>query len=318
MIMDCATNAYEMIDRCKLFLIISKKVNGGFMKHAFLIMAHKNTESFQTLLRQIDHEKVDIFIHMDRKNKDYNIELTTDVIKRAHVFHTQRLDVSWGGFSQIVAELTLLKLATSKGHYDYYHLLSGQDLLITSLEDFFVFFKDHQGIEFVNFESNFFKHENRVKYYSLQDNIGRNRYMKPLKLINKFSMAIQQKLNINRNAGVSFQKGDNWFSITDDLARYVISKEGWIYSTFKYTEMADEVFLQTIVHNSPFKNKLFLEKYDNNYFNILRKIDWNRGMPYTFRSEDFGELIDSPCLFARKFDENVDDKIIKEISEYYQ
>ena len=47
----------------EFFVILNKRKKvGGFMKHAFLIMAHENTETFQTLLRQLDHEKVDIFI----------------------------------------------------------------------------------------------------------------------------------------------------------------------------------------------------------------------------------------------------------------
>ncbi|MFV8806068.1 beta-1,6-N-acetylglucosaminyltransferase [Aerococcus urinaeequi] len=288
------------------------------MKHAFLIMAHENTETFQTLLKQLDHEKVDIFIHMDSKNKDYSVEPLNALVKHAQIFHTQRLDVSWGGFSQIVAELSLLKLATSKKRYDYYHLLSGQDLLISSIEDLFKFFKDNQGTEFVNFESESFKYRDRVKYYSMQDYIGRNKYLTPLKLLNKFSIAIQQILKIERNADIAFQKGDNWFSITDNLARYIIAKEDWIFSTFKNTEMSDEIFLQTIVHNSPYKNNLYLEKYDNNHQNILREIDWNRGMPYTYQSNDFEELKASTNLFARKFNENVDDKIIKAIYAYYQ
>lgn len=288
------------------------------MRHAFLIMAHENTATFQTLLRQLDHEKIDIFIHMDSKNKYYDTELITKTAKYARIFHVQRLDVAWGGFSQIVAELSLLELSTSKRQYDYYHLLSGQDLLISSLDDLFAFFKVHEGTEFVNFESECFNHIDRVKYYSMQDYIGRNKYLKPLKLLNKFSIAIQQKLNINRNADITFQKGDNWFSITDDLARYVTSKKGWILSTFKNTELSDEIFLQTIVHNSSFKNKLYLKKYDNDHHNILRSIDWNRGTPYTYQSQDFWELRKSPNLFARKFDEDVDGKIIKEIYAYYQ
>jgi len=288
------------------------------MRHAFLIMAHENTETFQTLLKQLDHEKIDIFIHMDKKNKYYDAKLITEMAKYARIFHTQRLDVAWGGFSQIVAELSLLKLATSKGQYDYYHLLSGQDLLIASINDIFAFFKEHEGTEFVNFESECFKHRDRVNYYSIQDYIGRNKYLKPLKLLNKYSISIQEKLNINRNADITFQKGDNWFSITDNLARYVIDKEEWIFSTFKNTELSDEIFLQTIVHNSPFKNKLYLKKYDNDHHNILRAIDWNRGTPYTYQSQDFRELRKSPNLFARKFNENIDGKIIKDIYAYYQ
>ena len=39
-------------------------------------------------------------------------------------------------------------------------------------------------------------------------------------------------------------------------------------------------------------------------------------MPYTWREEDFEELINSNYLFARKFDETVDSTIIELISDY--
>ena len=42
----------------------------------------------------------------------------------------------------------------------------------------------------------------------------------------------------------------------------------------------------------------------------MRKIDWSRGGPYVWRKEDFEELIDSDCMFARKFDEKIDLEII--------
>ncbi|MCY7731068.1 beta-1,6-N-acetylglucosaminyltransferase [Aerococcus urinaeequi] len=287
------------------------------MKHAFLIMAHENTETFQTLIKQIDHENIDIFIHMDSKNKRYSVDQVQTLVKHSRVFHTDRLNVSWGGFSQIKAELALLKLATSKSYYSYYHLLSGQDLLISSLDDFFNFFNSHQGTEFINFEAKDFKYQDRVKYYSIQDAIGRKKLLTPLKLLNKMSIAFQQILKVNRNSDISFQKGDNWFSITDDLARYVLSKESWIFSVFKNTEMSDEIFLQTIVHNSSFKSELYLNKYDNKNHNILREIDWNRGMPYTYQIEDFEILKKSPNFFARKFNENLDDKIIKTIYAHF-
>ena len=39
----------------------------------------------------------------------------------------------------------------------------------------------------------------------------------------------------------------------------------------------------------------------------------NVGNPYIYKTEDLPELISSECLFARKFDENVDKKVILEL-----
>ena len=43
------------------------------LKQAYLIMAHKDDFVFRTLLRMLDDSRNDIFIHMDAKNKDYDL-----------------------------------------------------------------------------------------------------------------------------------------------------------------------------------------------------------------------------------------------------
>lgn len=47
----------------------------------------------------------------------------------------------------------------------------------------------------------------------------------------------------------------------------------------------------------------------------MRYIDWKRGTPYTWGQDekDYELLINSPYLFARKFDENVNFEIVKKI-----
>lgn len=75
-----------------------------------------------------------------------------------------------------------------------------------------------------------------------------------------------------RNKSIKLQKGAQWFSISDELARYVVSLESWIQKTFKNTSCCDELFLQTIVVNSPFRKRLYYNKFDDNYCAIVRLI----------------------------------------------
>ena len=54
------------------------------------------------------------------------------------------------------------------------------------------------------------------------------------------------------------------------------------------------------------------------YGNCCRKIDWSRGNPYVWQENDFEELVNSPCLWARKFSEdqiNLVKRIAKHIKE---
>lgn len=288
-------------------------------KHAFLIMAHKDDLSFRTLLQQIDDENSDIFIHMDSKNKDYDPNIINQIIKKSGIYHVERTNVTWGGFSQIKCELILLSGATKISQYDYYHLLSGQDLLISSLDNLYKFFDKNKGKEFINFERENFIYQDRVKYFYLQEQVGKNKNL--FYYLNIIMKKIQKSLGIKRNNKIEFQKGTNWFSITDDLARFVLGKKKFINKVFKYTLCADEIFLQTIVHNSSFKENLFVKEYDNSMVSMQRLIDWERGAqssPYTFKNHDFEELISTKMLFARKFDANVNKEVIKRIFNYYK
>lgn len=292
------------------------------IKHAYLIIAHKSDLTFQTLLKMLDDERNDIYIHMDSKNKFYNQEVTEALVTKSQLMHTERTNVSWGGYSQINAELLLLKQASYNGTYAYYHLLSGEDLPIKSQDQIHDFFERNQGLEFVQFQESDFKYDKRVKYrYFLQDKIGRvkdyehdifkRRYL--LSVFNYVFVKMQKIFRMERNKGVRFQKGANWFSITDELANFVVSKERWIRKIFRYTYCCDEVFLQTIVVNSSFKDNLYYKKFNDDYEAIMRLIDWKRGKPYVFKKEDYHELCESNMLFARKFDASVDEVIIKNI-----
>jgi hypothetical protein len=55
--------------------------------------------------------------------------------------------------------------------------------------------------------------------------------------------------------------------------------------------------------------------FEDDYTSCLRLIDWKRGKPYVWRSEDYEEILHSSCLFARKFDQRTDSAVIMKIGE---
>ena len=284
-------------------------------KHAYLILAHEDNLTLRTLVGLIDDQQNDIFIHMEKKNKSYDPGYIEKIPQKSKVYHSDRIKVSWGGYSVIEAELMLLKLAVEKGKYLYYHLLSGQDLPIKSMKDIRSFFDYNQGKEFVRFQDSVYHYQYRTKYfYFLQEAVGRNG-SSVFQTIDKISVKIQKVLHVQRNKNVVFQKGTQWFSITDELARYVLEKAEWIKKVFKYTLCCDELFLQTIISNSRFQERLFHKEFDDDLEAIMRLIDWERGNPYVFRKEDYEDIIKCKFLFARKFDEKIDREIIYRIRD---
>lgn len=290
-------------------------------KHAYLIIADKDDLTFRTLLQMLDDSRNDIYIHMDSKLKDYNEEIIENIVQKGRIIHIKRTNVQWGGYSLIQAELSLLEKAIKIGRYLYYHLLSGQDLPIQTQDYIHKFFNENRGKEFIHFQSLKFSYYDRVRYYYFfQDYLGRgkkNIRKKIVYSINVVLLKLQKIMRLHRNLNVSFQKGSNWFDITDDFARYVISEKKWIEKTFKYTFCGDEIFLQTLCFNSNFKNNLYDKHYDNNVIANMRLIDWTRGDPYVFCKEDFVELKQSNMLFARKFSCTDDSIIISCLEKEY-
>lgn len=107
---------------------------------------------------------------------------------------------------------------------------------------------------------------------------------------------------------MKLHKGAQWFSITHELARYIVSHEKDIKKPYQSTQSANEIFLHTLAWDSAFKNKIN-EDYK-------RMIDWKRGRPYTFKTEDYEKLIISDAFWARKFSEKIDESIVDRIFNY--
>lgn len=277
------------------------------MKQAYLIMAHNNFSILEVLIKSIDYKFNDIYIHIDKKVKDFDFDYYSKIPKYSNIYFTKRIDVRWGDFSQIKCELILLEEASKNNNYKYYHLLSGSDILIKKCSDIYNFFdkQDKEFIQYWNYDE-IGERINRINYYYLFS--GNIRYG------NKFSkwinnklywnlLRVQKKLNITRLKKYdNFRSGANWFSITDDLVRYVLSLKKEISKTYKHTRCADEIFLQTIVYNSKFYDNLYLIKKDSPEC-IMRLIDWERGDPYTFNIDDFEEIISSKMFFVRKIND---------------
>ena len=100
-----------------------------------------------------------------------------------------------GGYSLVNAEMILLRKATEVGHYNHYHLLSGQDLPIQSQETIQKFFLKNSDKEFVGFDKDIFTYGDRVYYrYFFQELAGKRKSI--LKSVDKFLLKMQKKLNI--------------------------------------------------------------------------------------------------------------------------
>lgn len=277
------------------------------MKHAYLIIAHNNPEILYAQIAVLQQPGTDFFYHLDEGMR-FDQQKLKNYAQQSKVTFIESQKVRWGGYSQINCELRLLEAAI-QGKYDYYHLLSGVDMPIKTKEEINDFFEKHKGKEFVHFDELNVSETitERISLYHLFP--GRTQFRKKL---NGVFVKFQKRLKVNRieKLGWSVQKGANWFSITNDLAQYIVQNKRLIKKVFSYSFCGDEVFLQTMIYNSRFANKLFDTTYSDDYHACMRYIDWQRGNPYVFQKEDLEELRNSDFLFARKFNyEGLDDAV---------
>ena len=277
------------------------------MRHAWLILTHGNFAILEKQLRFLDSENADFFIHVDAK-ADFDEERFSAVTERSRVTFVPRRRISWGHFAIAEAELELLR-AAAPGKYDYYHLLSGVDVPVKSRAYIEEYFTRAPGTNYVNFLAPEISRADLYRvmfYYPMQ----RYNIRKPAvrRALRNFSAAVQLGFGVDRTRrlpdGFAFQKGAQWFSITHALAAYLLEKESEIRGIFSDTYCPDEMFVQTEIINSPFRDTLPENAFCNDYASCLRYVDWKRGNPYTFTDADLAELLSTPetALFARKFD----------------
>lgn len=286
-------------------------------KHAYLIMAHHHMNQLKRLIKILDYEKNDLFIHVDVKCNEFNADELLKEVEYSKIMFVPRLDVVWGDFSQIQCELQLVKYAVAENHYQYLHLISGDDFCLKSKSEIYDFFNSNYPCEFVYYdmENDALKAAGRCnEYHFLQRKTGHKKNEDSfLRNIEKKSLAIQRVLGVKRSKKIEniLGKGANWFSITGDFAEYLLKQEKMIRKYFKYTVCCDEVFLHTVLNMSPYKKNLYkVPKNERPFYTNMLYTDWNRGKPYIFKTEDFSRLIKLPYMYARKFDETVDDEII--------
>lgn len=291
--------------------------------HAYLIMAHNHFDVLEYLIMLLDDERNDIYLHVDKKSREFDADRFRHLPTRSTLYLLPRINVNWGSYSQIQCELNLLKAATERG-YAYYHLLSGADLPLKSQSEIHATFDRFAGLEFIHFSDVSGEDiSSRVSRFHLlqeyENRAGRNVLFKVAHLVNKALLLAQEFIGFDRlgRLHVPLRSGSTWFSISDSLAKHIVSKEDWIRSHFSYSLCGDEVFLQTLVFSSAFRDRLSQHLLGNGYLSSLRKIDWDRDAharsPYVWRSSDFDDLIGSEYLFARKFDQDVDRPIIERL-----
>lgn len=284
-------------------------------RHAYLIIAHHHFDMLKNLIRTLDSENADFYIHINTSVKDVDLTEIRSAAEKSRVKAYQKYRITWGADTQILCELFLMEQA-AKGKYDYYHLLSGVDIPLRTGREIEAFFEGQEkSFLEVKQEKDLSGTLDRVRYYyPLQRFIGRQKKSRGfaaalLDQLDYESQKIQKMLGIDRtkDAPFAYCRGGNWFSVRHDVIAYALGNRRMILKYFGQSMTADELFLQSVVMSSPLADTVIRDN--------LRLVDWQRTehggcSPHTFTMADYDMLVNSDRLFARKFDPDIDREIV--------
>ena len=281
-------------------------------KHAYLILAHSSKSLLIELIRALDDERNDIYVHIDKKA---NFDLSDIRINYSQLYVlSKRYDARWGDYSLVEVELELMSEASSRCSYLYYHILSGVDFPLASQDKIHSFFKFHFGKEFIGFANHASPQEIHWRaqhYFIFSSNFKTKNFL--IRLMRRMIADLQTVLRYKRYPGV-VKKGCQWCSITNDFVKYILSNKTLIKKWFDHTYCPDEMFIQTLCWNSSFRDNVFDMQYE--FKGCLRYINWDNGNIHIMDEEDPQKMVLSGAFFARKFSEEGLDNMMR-IKELY-
>lgn len=297
------------------------------MNHAFLILAHQYPEHLLRLVTALNSPHSFFYIHVDKKNEIFmDAKEVKQLLSYPNVKFVERIEVYWGGFSQVKATLILLKTAMENPAIDYFHLLSGVDYPLKSTANIHSFFQNnkHDYLTYVPDEKCYCYWLERYYFYDSKyidaRNGNKSLIQKTIGLLLIFLQRIcafaVMKLHwrIRKPIPLDYYHGSQWFSLTRSSVEYILSyvrQNPWILKRFEYTAVSDESFFIMILMNNP---KLRAKIVNNDL--RLRRPD---GMPFRggdpLDEKDFERIKQSSALWGRKFVPGVSDKLIALIEE---
>lgn len=295
------------------------------MKHAFLIMAHKQPELIERIVEKIEAQNHFIYIHYDAKSPDFNrISNIRDTHRNITVL--DRMNVRWGMFSQTLCELNGFRsMFSSENRYDYYHLISGQDYPCVTVDTFDSFFEKNAGTSFMKLDTEDETIEYRKKKFPyrlenwyLNDKLDASILgVKLYKIFNRLTKIIPRPYR----AMNSVWGGWNWCSVTRDVLEYCLvylDEHPEYVRRFRYTLASDELILATII-------KPVAEKMNVDINNSLRFVEWNprrysKTLPLILNELEYEDIVNSGAFFCRKVQlpeseellEMIDNKLLME------
>ena len=277
---------------------------------ALIITAYKNENRLIHLLESA-YEYFNIYLHIDNKS-DISIERICKQFP--DIYCIKRYPVYWGSFNHLLVVMDLLRVAF-KEQNQYFHIVSGEDIIVKPLEEFNRFENETLiYIDFIKMTAVSDIIRDRLKYWIFSSNIANGNPHSLLR--NRFVRKAQKVFHLERNKIASIEtvyKGLIWASMPRDAVEYVIKyteERSDFMRAMKHTHVPEEFFFQSILGNSPLKDRIVADN--------LRYADWNArngSCPAYLDDTDFDKITKSNKIFARKIDDVISAGLLCKLEE---
>lgn len=267
---------------------------------ALIITAYHNYNQLNQNLKLFS-KFFNCYVHIDARSELADEKKIKELNRIDHVTVISKYKINWGSYLHMMAIMDLLLLALKEKENTYFHIISGDDFPIKSADEFEAFFSDKNKMNYLELTdiSNDVNMKLRYEKFHFMHWINRRGKNMPLILFDKMVRQIQYHLPFKRKICFEY-KGLVWCSVTEEAARYVISRvrQKENLKTLKYCEIAEEFVFQNYLMGSEFKNKVVRNNYryavwDKQHVNGPRVLD----------IEDYNSMMESGCFFARKVTE---------------
>jgi Core-2/I-Branching enzyme len=269
---------------------------------AYVISAYKNPEHLGRLIRHLHTGSETTFtVHVDRKTEHSVYAAMRAVVDDLDVTFLPRHDCHWGGFGHVRASLKGLRAVLEQGaDPDYVILLSGQDYPIKSTTYIREFLERGGG-------RSFFLH------FPLPTENWTSGGMDRLRRWHWRYRGLHLAIPLRRRlpGDLAPWGGSAYWIISRTALRAItafLEANPSYVPFFEHVDIPDELFFQTILLNGSEAERCVNFR--------LHYTEWSRSpAPAILTTEDYPYLVESSCLFARKFDQSVDAEILDLIDE---
>jgi Core-2/I-Branching enzyme len=265
------------------------------MKQVFLIHAHKDLDQLNTLVGQLCDDDFLLYVHLDRK-----CGIDPARVHPAARLVTRRTDVRWGGFSQVRATLNSLRQVLAEvPAFDKVIFLSAQDFPLlpnARLKHELAALADRELLDAVPIREGGWPVAFRYQYFYRE---GANRLERAAcALANRALRALKRRRRMVR--GLAPWGGSSWWALSRGCVAMLLetaARDRKLMRFFATVQCPDEMFFQTVVMNSPWRERVLGENF--------RHIQWpehGSRNPKILDEADFERIAAARAHFCRKLD----------------